>query len=69
MVPKVEKLLQGTSDLLAFYQSLTPGYRKDWARYIYSAKQQETQEKRIEEMKLIFGKVYKTRELYRKAQE
>lgn len=66
LIPKVEKDLQDTPELLSFYQSLTPGYRKDWARYIYSAKQEATKEKRREEMKLILGKGYKSRDLYRR---
>ncbi|WHY85557.1 YdeI/OmpD-associated family protein [Neobacillus novalis] len=64
MIPDVEKDLRDTPDLLAFYYSLTPGYQKDWARYVYSAKQEATKEKRREEMKLILGQGYKSRELY-----
>ncbi len=67
MIPNVEKDLQNTPDLLAFYQALTPGYCKDWARYVYSAKQESTKAKRREEMKLIFGAGYKSLDLYRKA--
>lgn len=66
LIPEVEKDLQDTPDLLAFYQSLTPGYRKDWARYVYSAKQEATKAKRREEMKMILGAGYKSRDLYRK---
>lgn len=62
----MEKDLQDIPDLLAFYQSLTPGYRKDWARYVYSAKQEATRAKRREEMKIILGAGYKSRDLYRK---
>lgn len=66
LIPNVEKDLQDTRELLAFYQSLTPGYRKDWARYVYSAKQEETRAKRREEMKMILGAGYKSRDLYRR---
>jgi len=66
MISDVEKDLQDTPDLLAFYQSLTSGYRKDWARYVYSAKQETTKAKRREEMKMILGKGYKSRDLYRR---
>lgn len=66
MVPEVEKDLHDAPELLAFYRSLTPGYRKDWARYVYSAKQESTRTKRREEMKTILGAGYKSRELYRK---
>ncbi|HWO98342.1 MAG TPA: YdeI/OmpD-associated family protein, partial [Bacillus sp. (in: firmicutes)] len=69
LIPNVEKDLQDTPDLLAFYQSLTPGYRKDWARYIYSAKQEATKAKRREEMKMILGAGYKSRDLYRRDQK
>jgi hypothetical protein len=65
LIPEVERDLQDTPDVLAFYQSLTPGYRKDWARYIYSAKQEATKQKRRDEMKMILGEGYKTRDLYR----
>lgn len=68
LIPSVEKDLEDTPELLATYQSLTPGYRKDWARYVYSAKQEETRAKRKEEMKMILQAGYKSRELYRKDQ-
>lgn len=68
LIPSVEKDMEDTPELLAIYQSLTPGYRKDWARYVYSAKQEETRAKRREEMKMILQAGYKSRELYRKDQ-
>lgn len=66
MIPTVEKDLEDSPELLTFYQSLTPGYRKDWARYVYSAKQEGTKIKRREEMKMILGAGYKTVDLYRR---
>lgn len=66
VIPEIEKDLRDTPDLLAFYQTLTSGYRKDWARYVYSAVQEATRAKRREEMKMILGARYKSRELYRK---
>lgn len=68
LIPSVEKDLEDAPELLTIYQSLTPGYRKDWARYVYSAKQEETRTKRREEMKMILQAGYKSRELYRQAQ-
>lgn len=68
LIPNVEKDLKDTPELLSVYRSLTPGYRKDWARYVYSAKQEETVAKRREEMKMILQAGYKTRELYRQSQ-
>jgi len=43
-IPEVERDLENHPELLAFFRSLSPGYRKDWARYIYSAKQEATRE-------------------------
>lgn len=68
MIPNIEQDLQNEPELLAFYLTLTPGYQKDWARYVYSAKQEPTRENRREEMKMILGKGYKSRELYRQDQ-
>lgn len=65
MIPQVEQDLQDSPEQLAFYCSLTPGYRKDWARYVYSAKQESTRDKRREEMKMILGAGYKSKELFR----
>lgn len=65
LIPNVERDLQDTPDVLAFFQSLTPGYKKDWARYVYSAKQEATKQKRRDEMKMILGEGYKTRDSYR----
>lgn len=67
-IPHVEQDLADAPELLANYQSLTEGYRKDWARYIYSAKQEATRAKRREEMKMILQAGYKSRELYRQGQ-
>ncbi|WP_152396008.1 YdeI/OmpD-associated family protein [Paenibacillus guangzhouensis] len=68
LIPEIEQDLADTPELLAVYQGLTPGYRKDWARYVYSAKQDETKAARREEMKMILQAGYKSRELYRKDQ-
>lgn len=64
-IPAIEQDLSDTPALLALYQSLTPGYRKDWARYVYSAVQEKTRAKRREEMKKVLAAGYKTMDLYR----
>lgn len=65
-IENIEKDLLDSPKLLAFYQNLTPGYKKDWARFVYSAKQESTRENRRKEMKMILHAGYKTRELFRK---
>ncbi|GIO23078.1 YdeI/OmpD-associated family protein [Oceanobacillus sp. J11TS1] len=64
-VQDVEAILADYPEMLSFYQSLTPGYRKDWARYLFSAKQQKTRDKRKQQMLDILSQGYKSIELYR----
>lgn len=64
-VKDIEKLLADHGAELEFYQSLTPGYQRDWARYIFSAKQQKTRDKRFNEMTDILSQGYKSIDLYR----
>ena len=64
-IPDVKEYLDAEHPKTAkFYAELTPGYQRDWARYIYSAKQPATQEKRKTEMLDILGKGHKTKNLY-----
>jgi hypothetical protein len=46
-----------------FFLSLTPGYQKGWARYVFSAKTDETKEKRINDMIDLLGKGVKSKDL------
>ncbi|MDG5788587.1 YdeI/OmpD-associated family protein [Evansella sp. AB-P1] len=64
-IEDIEKLLSEHPNELSFYKSLTPGYQKDWARYVFSAKQQKTRDKRTEQMVDILSQGYKSMDLYR----
>lgn len=64
-VKDVEILLADHPNELEFYRELTPGYQKDWARYIFSAKQQSTREKRQNQMIDILSQGYKSIDLFR----
>lgn len=63
-VKEVEEILE-SSDAVEFFRSLTPGYQKDWARYIFSAKQETTRNKRQQQMKELLAEGYKSIALYR----
>lgn len=65
-IKDVEALLANHPNELQFYQSLTPGYQKDWARHIFSAKQQQTREKRAQQMVEILSQGYKSVDLFRR---
>ena len=61
-----KSLANNNEDTLKIYNELTFGYQKDWARYVYSAKRKETQEKRLAEMETVLAAGYKTMDLYRR---
>ena len=64
-IKDVEALLANHPNELKFYQSLTPGYQKDW-HVIFFCKTRKTREKRLEKMIEILSQGYKTIELFRK---
>lgn len=65
----LRQYLSKNENLLESYNQLAFGYQKDWARYVYSAKRKETQEKRLLEMETVLGEGYKTMDLYRRKQK
>ncbi|MGR9050573.1 YdeI/OmpD-associated family protein [Halobacillus faecis] len=65
-VEEVERLLEDHPAEQEFYKSLTPGYKRDWARQIFSAKQQSTRDKRTNQMIEILSEGYKSLDLYRR---
>ncbi|WP_252504639.1 YdeI/OmpD-associated family protein [Sporosarcina sp. Marseille-Q4943] len=64
-IDDIKTHLSSNEAILGIYNALTFGYQKDWARYVYSAKRQETQEKRLAEMEMILAEGYKSKDLYR----
>lgn len=68
-IPEIISFLKAYPDVLTIYEALTPGYQKDWARYIFSAKKVETQEKRKKEMLEILRAGFKTKDLYKQSQK
>ncbi|MBS4174851.1 YdeI/OmpD-associated family protein [Bacillus sp. FJAT-49736] len=65
-IEDIQQYLYQNKELLQFFNQLTPGYQKDWARYVYSAKRKETQEKRLAEMKKVLSEGFKTMDLYKR---
>jgi hypothetical protein len=61
----VKNYLSANQEVLNIYNELTFGYQKDWARYAYSAKRKETQEKRLQQMETVLAEGYKSMDLYR----
>lgn len=68
-IPALEQALAQSPVALGFFQTLTPGYQKDWARHVYSAKSAETQAKRLQETIELLEKGFKSLNLYRQSQK
>jgi hypothetical protein len=68
-VEDIENFLKDYPAEWEFYKTLTPGYQRDWARYVYSAKTEVTANKRLSEMVEILKQGYKTKQLYRESKK
>lgn len=56
---------EGNKEVLALFDQLTPGYQRDWARYVFGVKNPATTEKRFAEMENILRQGYRSVDLYR----
>lgn len=63
LIPNLKHALQTSSVALTFFESLTPGYQRSWARYIYSAKQETTRQKRLNETVDLLLQGFKSKDL------
>ena len=48
-LPQLAEALQQSPEARSFFQSLTPGYQRGWARYVYGVKTEATQRKHLQE--------------------
>ncbi|WP_421382356.1 YdeI/OmpD-associated family protein [Bacillus salacetis] len=64
-IEDLKQYLDNNREVLNIYNELTFGYQKDWARYVFSAKRKETQEKRLKQMEAVLAEGYKSMDLYR----
>ena len=65
-IPDIRKHFEGNREILASFDQLTPGYQRDWARYVFGVKNEATTEKRFAEMEHILKEGYKSVDLYRR---
>lgn len=63
-IPRVTNLLADTPDLAATFTALTPGYQREWARFIFGVKSQATQDRHLEQMRTILAAGYKSKRAY-----
>ncbi len=66
-IEPLRQLISTDTNLLETFDALTPGYKRDWARYVYSTASEATRAKRFSEMKEALGAGHKSITLYRAA--
>ncbi len=66
-IPDLQKYFAKEKDIITFFNSLTPGYQRGWARFVYSTRSETTIAKRLAEMRNIISQKYKSIDLYKAA--
>lgn len=66
-IPRLSARLEGQPTVKVFFDTLTPGYQREWARYIYGAKAEETQQRHYDDMLMILTAGYKSKRGYSQA--
>jgi len=66
-IEEVRSMIQSDPEVLTKFDALTPGYQRDWARYLYSTPSEATRKKRYEEMSTVLKAGYKTAALYKQS--
>jgi len=65
-IPDIRKHFEGNKEVLDSFDRLTPGYQRDWARYVFAVKNIATTGKRFVEMEDILKQGYKSVDLFRR---
>ncbi|MGV0168020.1 YdeI/OmpD-associated family protein [Furfurilactobacillus sp. WILCCON 0119] len=63
-IPDVTALLTDDPAMQSFFTALTPGYQREWARFIFGAKAQATKDNHIVKMKEVFAAGFKSKRAY-----
>ncbi|GAK48353.1 hypothetical protein LOSG293_260160 [Secundilactobacillus oryzae JCM 18671] len=63
-IPKVADLLQDDAALSDFFANLTPGYQREWAKFIFGTKAEATKQRHVEKMKEVFNAGFKSKRAY-----
>lgn len=64
MIPAVAALLATQPDLQAFFNALTPGYQREWARFIFGPASEATKQKHLTKMREVLATGYKSKRAY-----
>lgn len=64
MIPAVAALLAAQPDLQTFFNALTPGYQREWARFIFGTDSESTKQKHLTKMSEVLAAGYKSKRAY-----
>jgi len=65
-IPDLRKHFENHTEILTSFDRLTPGYQRDWARYVFGVKNDATTKKRLSEMENILKQGFKSVDLYKR---
>ena len=68
-IPDIRKHFEKNNEVLALFDQLTPGYQRDWTRYVFSVKNPVITDKRFAEMEHILKQGFKSLDLYRRCKK
>lgn len=63
-IPAVAALLADQPQMQAFFNALTPGYQREWARFIFGTASDATKQRHIDKMLAVFAAGYKSKRAY-----
>jgi uncharacterized protein YdeI (YjbR/CyaY-like superfamily) len=63
-IPAVAALLADQPQMQAFFNALTPGYQREWARFIFGTASETTKQRHIDKMLTVFAAGYKSKRAY-----
>lgn len=64
MIPDLAAMLSDTPEVQAQFNALTPGYQREWARFVFGAKAQATKDRHFEQMVTVLQAGYKSKRAY-----
>ncbi|WP_225048992.1 YdeI/OmpD-associated family protein [Lacticaseibacillus kribbianus] len=63
-IPKVAAALAAWPADQAFFAALTPGYQREWARYLFGVASPATGEAHLQKMREVFAAGFKSKRAY-----
>lgn len=63
-IPALIELFEADTDVQEKLKALTPGYQREWARFVFGAKAEATKQRHIEQLKTVLRAGYKSKRAY-----